>query len=252
MTDRSSIDAEQLDQCVATLKILAEQGEVLAALSEDQRVAVMKAAGQLAHAGPIERQRRRKAQDKVRRKKRKEADRAIREGASIRTARLDPVFSAPKEKALPRGEPAPVLGTMHKARTCYVCLNKFTEVHHFYDTMCPGCGDFNYAKRFQRADLSGQVALITGSRLKIGYHTTLMMLRSGARVIATTRFPADSAYRYAQEEDFADWGDRLHIYGLDLRHLPSVELFTEYVGTRYGRLDILINNAAQTVRRPAG
>ena len=91
--------------------------------------------------------------------------------------------------------------------------------------MCDKCGDLNYQKRFQTADLTGQVALITGSRLKIGYQATLMMLRAGATVIATTRFPADSAIRFAKEADYELWKDRLHIHGLDLRHTPSVELF---------------------------
>ncbi len=91
--------------------------------------------------------------------------------------------------------------------------------------MCPACAELNYQNVFQAADLRGQVALITGSRLKIGYQATLMMLRSGATVIATTRFPADSALRYSKEKDFAEWGERLHIYGLDLRHTPSVEIF---------------------------
>jgi NAD(P)-dependent dehydrogenase (short-subunit alcohol dehydrogenase family) len=118
--------------------------------------------------------------------------------------------------------------------------------------MCAACADFNYAKRFQTADLTGQVALVTGSRLKIGYHITLMMLRAGATVIATTRFPVDSALRYAKEEDFETWAHRLKIHGLDLRHIPSVEIFCNYIEQQHDRLDILINNAAQTVRRPAG
>ena len=91
--------------------------------------------------------------------------------------------------------------------------------------MCPSCAQFNYAKRFQTAPLNGQAVLITGSRLKIGYQATLMMLRAGARVIATTRFPVDSALRYAREADFAQWQDRLHIYGLDLRHTPASRSF---------------------------
>ncbi len=94
--------------------------------------------------------------------------------------------------------------------------------------------------------------MITGSRLKIGYHATLMLLRAGATVIATTRFPVDSAERYAKEEDFVNWKERLHIHGLDLRHTPSVEIFARYIEQSYDRLDILINNAAQTVRRPPG
>ena len=118
--------------------------------------------------------------------------------------------------------------------------------------MCKSCGDLNYRKRFQTASLHGKVALITGSRLKIGYHATLMMLRAGATVIATTRFPVDSAERFAKEEDFTNWKERLHIHGLDLRHTPSVEIFASYIEQSYDRLDILINNAAQTVRRPPG
>lgn len=100
--------------------------------------------------------------------------------------------------------------------------------------------------------MTDQVALVTGSRLKIGYHITLMMLRAGATVIATTRFPVDSALRFAKEDDFNQWGDRLHIHGLDLRHIPSVEIFCNFIEQKYDRLDVLINNAAQTVRRPAG
>jgi NAD(P)-dependent dehydrogenase (short-subunit alcohol dehydrogenase family) len=118
--------------------------------------------------------------------------------------------------------------------------------------MCKDCGDINYAKRFQTADLTDQVALVTGSRLKIGYHISLIMLRAGATVIATTRFPVDSALRYSKEADFSKWGHRLKIHGLDLRHIPSVEIFCNYIEQNYNRLDILINNAAQTVRRPAG
>jgi NAD(P)-dependent dehydrogenase (short-subunit alcohol dehydrogenase family) len=118
--------------------------------------------------------------------------------------------------------------------------------------MCPSCAELNYSKRFQTAPLDGRVALITGSRVKIGYQAALKMLRAGAEVIATTRFPMDSALRYSKEADFEQWKDRLHVYGLDLRHTPSVEMFCAYVEKRYARLDILINNAAQTVRRPPG
>ena len=94
------------------------------------------------------------------------------------------------------------------------------------------------------------MALITGERLKIGYQASLMMLRAGARVIATTRFPHDAAQRYAREADYGQWSGRLQVHGLDLRHSPSVELFARYLDQTCDRLDILINNAAQTVRRP--
>jgi NAD(P)-dependent dehydrogenase (short-subunit alcohol dehydrogenase family) len=137
-------------------------------------------------------------------------------------------------------------------KSCYVCKAEFRELHFFYDAMCPACAAFNYEKRFQTASLAGRVALITGSRLKIGYQAALKMLRAGARVIATTRFPHDSAARFSREADFEDWRDRLHVHGLDLRHAPSVEIFCRFVLSTYDRLDVLVNNAAQTVRRPPG
>jgi NAD(P)-dependent dehydrogenase (short-subunit alcohol dehydrogenase family) len=125
-------------------------------------------------------------------------------------------------------------------------------VHFFYHSMCPDCARLNHAKRQQTADLRGRVALVTGARLKIGYQTALSLLRAGAHVIATTRFPRDAASRYAREPDAATWTGRLDIHGLDLRHTPSVEVFAAHLDRRLGRLDFLINNAAQTVRRPPG
>ena len=139
-----------------------------------------------------------------------------------------------------------------KERDCYVCKQPFAKVHRYYDSMCEPCGDFNYAKREQSADLSGQYALITGARVKIGYQASLKLLRAGAHVIVTTRFPVDAADRYSREPDFSSYRERLQIHGLDLRHTPSVELFTRFLAERLPRLDYILNNACQTVRRPAG
>jgi NAD(P)-dependent dehydrogenase (short-subunit alcohol dehydrogenase family) len=117
--------------------------------------------------------------------------------------------------------------------------------------MCPTCADFNYAKRGESADLRGRVALLTGGRVKIGYQAGIKLLRAGAALIVTTRFPRDAAARYAQEPDFGDWGDRLEVYGLDLRHTPSVEAFCHHLTVTRDRLDFIVNNACQTVRRPS-
>lgn len=137
-----------------------------------------------------------------------------------------------------------------KPRTCYVCKQSFSHAHFFYHSLCLSCGDLNYQKRGLPGDLTGRIALVTGARVKIGYATALRLLRAGAQVIATTRFPHDAALRYSSEPDFADWQNRLHIYGLDFRALPTLEHFVEHLHTTYPGLDILINNAAQTVRRP--
>ncbi len=116
--------------------------------------------------------------------------------------------------------------------------------------MCPECAEFNFRKRFELADLTGRVALLTGGRVKIGYQTGIKLLRAGATLIVTTRFPNDSARRYASEADFSDWGHRLQIHGLDLRHTPSVEALCRHLLATLPRLDFIVNNACQTVRRP--
>ena len=134
---------------------------------------------------------------------------------------------------------------------CYVCKQDYVELHPFYDQLCLPCGDFNFRKRTETADLSGRVALLTGGRVKIGYQAGIKLLRAGAQLIVTTRFPRDSAARYAREPDFEDWGDRLEIFGLDLRHTPSVEAFCTHLLSTRERLDFIVNNACQTVRRPA-
>ncbi|HEX7239914.1 MAG TPA: SDR family oxidoreductase, partial [Longimicrobiaceae bacterium] len=110
--------------------------------------------------------------------------------------------------------------------------------------------ELNYFKRTELADLTGRVALLTGGRVKIGYQAGIKLLRAGAHLIVTTRFPRDSAARYAREPDFAEWGHRLEIFGLDLRHTPSVEAFCRELLATRDRLDFIVNNACQTVRRP--
>ncbi len=135
-------------------------------------------------------------------------------------------------------------------RVCYVCKAPYSTIHTFYDHLCPVCAEVNFAARTELADLKGRVALLTGGRVKIGYQAGLKLLRSGAHLIVTTRFPRNAAARYALEPDFADWSRRLEIFGLDLRHTPSVEAFCRQIVATRTRLDFIINNACQTVRRP--
>ncbi len=245
-----ALSQTEIDKCISVLEHLVGDTNQLFDLPEEQRIALMSAAGLLTRPNKDEFARRRKDAKKAAKRKMIERDKHARKETGIRSAREATVFSAPKLLA-PGSNPERDL-ELKSPRNCYVCKKVYTKLHHFYDTMCTECGDFNYAKRFQTTDLTNQVAVVTGSRLKIGYHITLMLLRSGATVIATTRFPADSALRFSKEDDFQDWGHRLKIHGLDLRHIPSVEIFCNYIEQKYDRLDILINNAAQTVRRPAG
>jgi NAD(P)-dependent dehydrogenase (short-subunit alcohol dehydrogenase family) len=239
----------KIENCIDLLNSLLEDTNQLFELPKEQRVSLIKAAGLLSRPNKEEFTNRRKKSKQALKRKIIEREKHARKKTGIRSAREEVIFIAPKFLELPKINEDRLLNS---PRNCYVCKSLFSKLHHFYDSMCNDCGDYNYAKRYQSADLSSQVAVITGSRLKIGYHITLMLLKAGATVIATTRFPVDSALRFSKEEDFEQWGHRLHIHGLDLRHIPSVELFCDYVEKKFNRLDILINNAAQTVRRPSG
>ncbi len=243
--------SDELRRCGEILEAIARDSVLLAHLERDERNQFLEAAGRVAHPGRKEARRRSKFLRQAIRHEKREIDRATRATVSIRTARLDSVFVPPPRAVDVEGS-EDEFKELVEPRDCYICKQEFTKLHFFYDAMCPSCARFNYEKRFQTARLDGRVALITGSRLKIGYQAALMMLRAGATVIATTRFPKDSALRYSREPDFNEWKDRLHVYGLDLRHSPSVEIFCKYLVRKFERLDILINNAAQTVRRPPG
>lgn len=251
MQEKKKYSKQDIQSTIELLNNLHKDPQLLAELSEDQRIALLKASGELSRPCREEKKKRNKAKNKAQRQMVVKQERKSRAATGIRSAREATVFTAPKQLTSNEEANHPIQ-ELNSPRNCYVCKDEYTKLHFFYDSMCPKCAEFNYQKRFQSASLEGQVALITGSRLKIGYQATLMMLRAGARVIATTRFPVDSAIRYSKEEDYAVWKDRLQIYGLDLRHTPSVEIFTSYVEQNYDRLDILINNAAQTVRRPPG
>ena len=178
---------------------------------------------------------------------------AVLDRTGIRTLRRKPVFTTPNfpaPLAVEASGQQPPHAETPDLQHCYVCKQKYSVIHHFYDQMCPPCAEFNFRKRTELADLSGRVALLTGGRVKIGYQAGLKLLRSGARLIVTTRFPRDSAQRYAQEPDFGEWGHRLEIFGLDMRHTPSVEAFCQHLLATLPRLDFIVNNACQTVRRP--
>ncbi|MBL8683855.1 MAG: SDR family oxidoreductase [Myxococcales bacterium] len=238
------------------LEAIADDRALLASLSLEDRQRLLIAAGRVARPDRDEARSLARALRKKEHVARKRAEEERLDTTGIRQLRALPVFATPgpDERLLGDGDRAseepPV--TLDEARVCYVCKQRFDTLHHFYDQLCPSCGDFNFAKRTQRADLRGRTALVTGGRVKIGYQAVILLLRAGARVLVTTRFPRDAAERFAREADAPEWIDRLVVHGLDLRHTPSVELFAQHVLERESRLDFVIHNACQTVRRPAG
>jgi NAD(P)-dependent dehydrogenase (short-subunit alcohol dehydrogenase family) len=238
---------ERLKAATETLERIAADRGALALLSEDEQRRLRDAVAQVWNPDMRARRALTKALARRRKRERSERDERVLASTGIRELRRRPVFTTPKifaPKAL--SQPARTADS----RNCYICKQGYSTVHHFYDRLCVRCGDLNFAKRTELADLRGRVALLTGGRVKIGYQAGLKLLRSGAHLIVTTRFPRDSASRYAQEPDFGEWCDRLEIYGLDLRHAPSVEAFCRGLLSTRDRLDVIVNNACQTVRRP--
>ena len=243
--------ADLLREATWLLESLIDDRGGLAELSTDERVRFLTAAGRVSRPDKTERRKLDRTMRKKVKVEKRVADTALLNQTAIRKMRSNPIFQTPRRQV--RNRPVKdTIGTVNDPRTCYVCHDKYSEVHWFYDSMCTPCGDYNYLKRAQTADLTGRVALITGSRLKIGYQAAILMLRSGCEVHCTTRFPKDAARRYGAEADFEQWGSRLHIHGIDLRHTPSVEALCTELLHDLDRLDFIINNACQTVRRPPG
>jgi len=240
-SERVRIAAELLESLDADRTQLTQ-------VSEDERRRLLHATRKVAEPDHHARRKLVKAGRKARKAAKLQQDDAVLNASGIRELRRKPVFTTPNYyREIAEGE-AP--RETSESRHCYVCKQHYDVVHFFYDQLCPSCAELNFFKRTESADLRGRVALLTGGRVKIGYQAGLKLLRAGARLIVTTRFPRDSAARYAREDDFGEWADRLEIFGLDLRHTPSVEAFCHEMLTTRDRLDFIINNACQTVRRP--
>ena len=183
------------------------------------------------------------------RKQRVSADREVLSATATGSpSRIDDETAGLPLTSSTRGASA---GTLLRPRHCYVCKDKYTRVDAFYHQLCPTCAAENHAKRDARTDLLGRRALLTGGRAKIGMYIALRLLRDGAHTTVTTRFPNDAIRRFTAMEDSGDWLHRLRIVGIDLRDPAQVVALADDVAAQ-GPLDILVNNAAQTVRRSPG
>ncbi|MEV6201562.1 SDR family NAD(P)-dependent oxidoreductase [Streptomyces sp. NPDC051771] len=174
-------------------------------------------------------------------------DRAVTEATATGSAqRIDDET----EGILPSSvtEAGRIAGILQRPRSCYTCKTRYVEVDYFYHQLCQDCAALNRSKRDIRADLTGKRALLTGGRAKIGMYIALRLLRDGAHTTITTRFPKDAIRRFKAMEDSAEWIHRLEVVGIDLRDPAQAVALAEQVSAA-GPLDILINNATQTVRR---
>ena len=245
---------ERLREATELLESIAADRTVLAGVPDEDRARLLQAVALVYHPDRVERRRMAKVTARQRKAARVKETEQARLETGIRELRRKPVFHTPNvfppESFEPQDVHNPNDSNDSNDLHCYVCKQHFSVIHHFYDQLCPDCAAFNFRKRTELADLRGRVALVTGGRVKIGYQAALKLLRAGAHVIVTTRFPRDSAQRYAGETDFGAWGHRLEVFGLDLRHTPSVEAFCRELLATRTRLDFIVNNACQTVRRP--
>ena len=249
---------ERVGDSLALLQAIVADRGLLLQIPRDIRIQLLTAAGRASKPEIDELRVFWKANRREKRWQRKiveDEDEELLAATGIRKQRLELVYPTPLPgdgtNALPAAVETVAPTELQESRICYVCKVRYTQVHFFYDRLCLDCAELNWRKRHQTADLQGRVAIITGARVKIGYQAAIMLLRAGAQVIALTRFPRDAVARYANEPDFSSWSERLQIYGLDLAHTPSVETFAEHVNATYDRLDFILNNACQTVRRPA-
>ncbi|MBI5687235.1 MAG: SDR family oxidoreductase [Verrucomicrobia bacterium] len=246
---------QRLRTAADLLEAIAKDRSLLAQVADGERERLLKAAGEVSRPDAIARRQLVKAKQRQRRAAKLQRDQDVLNKTGIRKLRRKSVFTTPNYHP-PSGfkqeevETDPDFREVVEPQNCYICKRDYTAIHHFYDQLCPDCAALNLQKRTETANLGGRVALLTGGRVKIGYQAGIKLLRAGAQLIVSTRFPRDAAARYAQEPDFEQWGDRLEIFGLDLRHTPSVEAFCRHLMTTRDRLDFIINNACQTVRRP--
>jgi NAD(P)-dependent dehydrogenase (short-subunit alcohol dehydrogenase family) len=236
-TDPASPEAltpEEIQACLKVLGTIHEYDE-----EHPDFVAVRRATGKMfkAHRRFTRNQKRDAIAD---------ADRAVI--AQTATAAPDRIDDETKGNKLKPSASGRIAGHLIRARACYICKQPYTQVDAFYHQLCPECAAFSHAKRDARTDLTGRRALLTGGRAKIGMYIALRLLRDGAHTTITTRFPKDAARRFAAMEDSGEWLHRLRIVGIDLRDPSQVISLAESVDAE-GPLDIIINNAAQTVRR---
>ena len=259
---RTTVDGIEPDRLRVCLEVLAEAEEL--PVDHDDSMTLQRATARLFKAL---KERRRKERNAAR----KAHDRAVFAAtATAAPGRIDDETNgrALSSRALAEGtegtpdaearepeagqsEARRIAGVLRKARPCYVCKQKYQEVDAFYHQLCPECAVFNRQRREARTDLDGRRALLTGGRAKIGMYIALRLLRDGAHTTITTRFPNDAVRRFAAMPDSDQWIHRLSVVGIDLRDPGQVVRLADSVAEQ-GPLDILINNAAQTVRRSPG
>jgi gluconate 5-dehydrogenase len=97
-------------------------------------------------------------------------------------------------------------------------------------------------------DLSGKVAVVTGTSRGLGQYLARALARAGADLVLTSRHP-DTLKPFQKEIEAL--GRRALPLGLDVRDCESIQSLVTSATAHYGKIDILVNNAGCNVRKPA-
>lgn len=97
-------------------------------------------------------------------------------------------------------------------------------------------------------DLTGKVAMVTGTSRGLGQYLARALARAGADLVITSR-KADDLEPFQKEIEAL--GRRAFPTRLDVRDRASIQEAVEAAGNHYGKIDILVNNAGCNVRKPA-
>jgi NAD(P)-dependent dehydrogenase (short-subunit alcohol dehydrogenase family) len=97
-------------------------------------------------------------------------------------------------------------------------------------------------------DLTGKVAVVTGTSRGLGQYLGRALARAGADLIITSRDP-DKLKPF--QEEVGSLGRRALPLALDVREHESIHAMVSAAIAHYGKIDILVNNAGCNVRKPA-
>ena len=246
---------EQLRAAIELLEQAAQNRALLAGLSETDHTRLMKAAGDLYCPDVDQRRRLVKAKVKQRKAAKQQRDDSKLNETGIRKLRREKVFTTPnvfpppgfqqdgraRQPRFPRGRASRRTATSANRTTRRSIISTTSSAPRARSSTAQ-------AQRTRRPARPRGAAHRRPRQDRLpGGHQAAALRRATHR---HHPLPARRRLRYAAEPDFNDWGHRLEIFGLDLRHTPSVEAFCRHLQAKYARLDFIVNNACQTVRRP--
>jgi gluconate 5-dehydrogenase len=97
-------------------------------------------------------------------------------------------------------------------------------------------------------DLTGQVAIVTGTSRGLGQYFARALARSGADLVLTSR-TLESVKPF--QEQVEELGRKAVCVALDVRDKDSIEAMAATAEQAFGKIDILVNNAGMNIRKPA-